>query len=808
MERYICIHGHFYQPPRENPWLEAIELQDSSYPYHDWNKRITAECYATNATSRILDDKGRIVQIVNNYSKISFNFGPTLLSWLHEEAPDIYAAIIEADKESQKTFSGHGSALAQPYNHMILPLANRRDKITQVLWGIQDFERRFGRKPEGMWLPETAVDLESLDILSEQGIRFTILAPHQAQHLRPIGEKKWQDVSGAKIDPTMAYILRLPSGRSLSLFFYDGPLSQAVAFEGLLKSGESFAQRLLGAFSYEPDRPQLVHIATDGETYGHHHRFGDMALAYALNYIESENIARIINYPEYLEKHPPTHEVEIFENTSWSCPHGVERWQGDCGCSTGSHPEWNQGWRAPLRESLNRLRDRLDAAYDEKGRQLLKDPWEARNGYIELIMDRSPANIDRFLNLHATDELTEAEKITVLKLLEIQRHAMLMYTSCGWFFDELSGLETVQVMQYAGRAVQLAQEISGDNLESPFLENLKGAKSNIAEHGDGRQIYEEFIRPTMVDLEKVGAHYAVSSLFEEYEEQAKIYCYTADQEDYQISEAGRAKLVIGRARISSEITRESSGLCFGVLHWGDHNLNCAVSKALKPEAYQVFVHEAFETFTRADFPETLRLLDKHFGASAYSLMSLFRDQQRKILNLILEPMLIEAEASYRQLYEHHVPLMRFLKDSRVPQPKALYVAAEFVLNNDLRQAFEAEELDPEIIQPLLEEARIEGVSLDADAIEYTLRRGIEAMSDALQSSPDDLDILLRLEATAVLLQSLPFEVNLWKPQNIFYEILENNYPDFRDRAQRGNKPAQQWIEHFRKLGESLWVRVD
>ena len=453
MERYICIHGHFYQPPRENAWLEDIEMQDSAYPYHDWNKRVAAECYAPNTASRILDSDSYITQIVNNYSKMSFDFGPTLLAWMEEKVPDIYQAVLEADRETQQTFSGHGSALAQAYNHMIMPLANRRDKYTQVRWGIRDFEHRFGRRPEGMWLPETAVDVETLDILAEQGIKFTILAPHQARRMRQIGTDAWNDVSSAAIDTTMVYKIKLPSGRELNIFFYDGSVARSVAFEDLLNSGDNFVHRLTDAFSEKSAWPQLVHIATDGETYGHHHRFGDMALAFALYYIETNGLVQITNYGEYLEKHPPTHEVEVIENTSWSCPHGIERWRSDCGCNTGRNPKWNQAWRAPLREALDWLRDTLAPKYEVKAQEFLRDPWAARDDYIEVILDRSPETVQKSLDRHRTRELNESEMITVLKLLELQRHTMLMYTSCGWFFNELSGIETVQVIQYAGRAV-------------------------------------------------------------------------------------------------------------------------------------------------------------------------------------------------------------------------------------------------------------------------------------------------------------------------------------------------------------------
>ena len=370
--QYLCVHGHFYQPPRENPSLESVEFQDSAYPYHDWNERVTAECYAPNAAARILDGENRIVKITNNYSKISFNFGPTLLSWLQERFPRVYQSILEGDRESATRHAGHGSALAQAYNHMIMPLANRCDKVTQVKWGIRDFQHRFGRDPEGMWLPETAVDLQTLDILAEAGIKFTILAPRQASRVRRIGGRSWKDVSGDRIDPTRAYQVRLPSKRKMALFFYDGAIARAVAFEGLLGNGEQFATRLLSGLSQQRDWQQLMHIATDGESYGHHHRFGEMALAYALDYIEEKQLAKLTNYGEYLENNPPAHEVEIFENSSWSCVHGVERWKNNCGCNSGGHADWNQEWRGPLRQALDWLRDTLAPKYEEKARTFLK----------------------------------------------------------------------------------------------------------------------------------------------------------------------------------------------------------------------------------------------------------------------------------------------------------------------------------------------------------------------------------------------------------------------------------------------------
>lgn len=807
MERYICIHGHFYQPPRENPWLEAIELQDSAYPHHDWNERITEECYAPNSASRILNSEGKIIGITNNYAQISFNFGPSLLSWMESNATTVYQSILDADRESQKTFSGHGSALAQVYNHILLPLANRRDKYTQVLWGIWDFEHRFGRKPEGMWLPETAVDLEALDILAELGVRFTILAPHQASRVRPPDSEEWQDVSEESIDPSMPYSLSLPSGRMITLFFYDGPVSRAVAFEQLLRGGDILADRLLGTFSDEPARPQLVHIATDGETYGHHHRHGDMALAYALNYIESNGLARLTNYGEYLEKYPPTHEVEIIENTSWSCGHGIERWRSDCGCNSGAHEGWRQSWRAPLREALDWLRDTLAPKYEEETGLLLKDPWAAREDYITVILDRSDESIGRFMEEHAARELGDARKIKVLKLMELQRHAMLMYTSCGWFFDDPSGIETVQIIQYAGRVVQLGEDLFGDAVEPRFLELLEQAKSNIHAHGDCRRIYERYVKPATVDLTKVGAHYAINSLFEEYGEQTGIYCYDIDLEDSQTFEAGRAKLAVGRIKVASRITKESAQLSFGVLHFGDHNLNAGVREYEGDEPYRTMVSDVPEAFSTGEFPEVIRELDRHFGTSTYSLRYLFRDEQRRALDRILESTLAEVEASYRQSYELNYPLMRFLTDLGNPLPRGLHSAAEFIINTDLGRALSSDSPDPERIKGLLDNASLWDIDLESEGLGYLLKQAFERQMEHFIFAPDDMSFLETLLATTGILDSLPFEVDLWKVQNLFHQILRDTYPELRRRAEEGDATAEEWTAQFAAIGERLRIQV-
>jgi alpha-amylase/alpha-mannosidase (GH57 family) len=809
-EHYICIHGHFYQPPRENAWLESVEWQDSAYPYHDWNERVTAECYLPNTSSRILDKNGYIDRIVSNYEKMSFDFGPTLLDWLEKQAPDVHEAIIGADLQSRRNFSGHGSAMAQAYNHIIMPLANPRDRYTQVVWGIRDFEYRFGRKPEGMWLPETAVDYETLDVMAGLGISFTVLAPHQAGRVRRLGAASWKDVSHATIDPTRPYLLELPSGRRISVFFYDGPISKDVAFEDVLKSGEAFARRLTGAFKDGKDRAQLVHIATDGETYGHHRRFADMALAFALHYIEANKLAKITNYGEFLERFPPTHEVRIIEKTSWSCVHGVDRWWSDCGdtTGTGSHPDWNQQWRTPLRNAFDMLRDTLAPRYEEKARPLFKDPWAARDGYIDLILDRSPAGAARYFDKYASHALNEEEKVTALKLLEMQRHAMLMYTSCGWFFDELSRPEPVQVIQYAGRVVQLAQELFGDGLEEGFLKILEQAKSNIPEQGDGRRIYESLVKPAMIDLTKVAAHYGISSLFEKYSDENKVYCYQVKNDDYRTTDCGKARLVAGRSRVTSEITGESAVFSYGVFHLGGHVIHAGVRGYRDEEEYQNLVREITQTCASADFTGVIQRLDRHFGSATYSLKSLFRDEQREVLDHILQSTMTEIETAYRQLYEHHYPPMRFLSELGGPVPRAFHSAAELIINIDLHRAVHSEEIDTAAIKSLIETASTWQVELDADGISYDLKEKLEEMMTELVNNPDNFDALKNILDAVTLARDLPFPVDLWKVQNLYWEMLQSIYPLYREKANAKDEAAAAWVEAFKSLGEHLSIRVD
>jgi alpha-amylase/alpha-mannosidase (GH57 family) len=807
MDKYICIHGHFYQPPRENAWLEEIELQDSAYPYHDWNDRITAECYAPNSAARLLDSENRIVDIVNNYSKISFNFGPTLLSWLERHRPSVHQALIEADRLSLERFSGHGSALAQVYNHMIMPLANRRDKYTQVIWGIKDFQKRFGRFPEGMWLPETAVDRETLAILAELGIKFTILAPRQARRIRKIGKgTRWHELKGS-VDPTMPYLYRLPAGRSITLFFYDGPISQDIAFSGLLSNGESFAKRLLSAFTDHREWPQLVHIATDGETYGHHHRFGEMALSYCLRFIESSDVAKLTNYGEYLEKHPPTHMVEIFENSSWSCVHGIERWRDNCGCHTGMHAGWSQAWRKPLREALDWLRDKLIPLYEGEAAKYLTKPWQARDNYADVLLDRAPWNVNQFFEKHAVRALSQEEKVRVLSLLEMQRHAMLMFTSCGWFFDELSGIETTQVMQYSARAIQLVERLFGITLEPDYLERLAKAPSNIPQHENGAKTYELFIKPTRIDFLRLGAHYAISSLFDSHPESMRIYCYTANSQAFKRREAGGLKLVTGTVSLISDTTWESDTLSFATLHLGAHHINGAVRNFLGEATFRAMEDEIGTAFERADIAEIIRLMDKNFGSHNYSLWHLFRDEQRRIINEILKASLINVETSYRQIHESNYALQSFLQSLHVPIPKPLSLVDEYLTNVDLQRVFAGENLDIKKLESLANEVKRWSIAVDKATVGFVACAAVNALMAKVNQEADDIVIFEKIKNVLDLLGSIYVEMDLWEAQNIYFSLAQRLYAGMKGRADAGDELAQRWVTAFLELSPYIRVRV-
>lgn len=810
MEKYVCIHGHFYQPPRENPWLEDVELQDSAYPYHDWNTKITEECYRQNAASRILGPDKRIIAIVNNYSEISFDFGPTLLFWLERHAPDVYESVIEADKKSQKNFSGHGAAIAQAYNHIIMPLANRRDKYTQVIWGINDFEHHFGRKPEGMWLPETAADIETLEILAEFGIKFTILAPHQAKRIRKVGSQQWENVHRDQIDTTRAYICPLPSGKTINLFFYHGPTAQDVADGRIIQNGEVFAKKLAWISPKDDNQFPLAHIATDGETYGHHHRHTDMALAYCLHYIKSNNLSKITVYGEYLEKHPPAYEVEIYENSSWSCSHGVERWRSNCGCHYGRFPSGKQQWRAPLREAMDWLRDGLAPIYQEMLARYVPDPWQARNDYVRVINDRSAENVEAFLKQVSGKELSYGEKVMVLKLLEMQRNAMLMYTSCGWFFDDISGIETVQIMQYAARAIQLAKESDdGKDFEPGFKDILQKALTNVKDFATGKNVYEALVKTTNVDLNRVGAHLAVSSLFEEHVAAEKnVYCYSTKIENYERVDAGIQTLATGRASIQSRIVLEKHAVDFAVLHFGDHNLICAVNARSPDEAFHKMKEDLKRAFYRGDTTEVMFVMNVFFKGNNFSLWHLFKDEQRRILYELLKTTWEEIEASFRHIYEHNYTIIQIMRGMHMPLPRALAAPAEFILNQDLVKVIESDDPDVEHLSRLASEAIKLPLQLDTAILRFEASGKINSLMDKFEGSPEDVNLLEKISAILSILLAIIPELDLQPAQNVLFKVSGEQYPVMTKKAEAGEQPAKKWCEYFRTLANYLGVKVD
>lgn len=800
--KYLCIHGHFYQPPRENPWLNKVEIQDSAYPYHDWNHRINAECYARNSASRILNEEGKVVDIINNYAWMSFNMGPTLLTWIENQAPETYQSILQADKDSQEHFSGHGSALAQVYNHMIMPLANRRDKQTQVIWGIEDFKSRFGRDPEGMWLGETAANTETLEVLAENGIKFTILSPYQAKNFRKIGDKEWMDGTDAKVDTQNSYRCNLPSGKTINLFFYDGPASQAVAFEGLLNNGEEFAKRLLGRLS-EKEGPQLVNIATDGESYGHHHHLGEMALSYALNSIEQNDDVNLTIYGEYLEKFPPQHEAEIIEDTSWSCSHGVERWRSNCGCNTGGKPEWDQTWRGPLRDSFDWVRDQLTGLYEREMKPYPKDPWEVRDKYIEVILDRSKENVAQFLTTNFNDKLKKEEKVKLLKLLEMQYHTMLMYTSCGWFFDEVTGIESMQDVFYASRAVQLAEELSGDTYENQFLERLQKVPSNIEEFGDAANAYNKFVKPMIVDMLRVGAHFAVSSVFEEFPEESILYSFNANIKEREYHEIGKQKLIMSRTLLQSSITWEEIEISYAVLHLGEHHLFGGVRPFINSEAFEELRTNINEAFQKSRIYEIFNLMDKYFGNHNYSFWHLFRDEQRQIMKLVMDNTLKSAEGTIYQLYENNFPLLQVFNEINMAVPRQLKLPIDLAVNTKLINILESDEIDLNELKKLIEAAQVVQFDLDLVTLNFLAKERVRVLVRKLAENPEDHDLLEHLVELLRLIREGGMQPEYWAAQNTAFLVKKNIYEKYLDHCKRGSTEAESWCKLFDELYKNL-----
>jgi alpha-amylase/alpha-mannosidase (GH57 family) len=769
-KRFICIHGHFYQPPRENPWLEEIENQPSAHPFHDWNERVTFECYTANTQARILDENGCVRAVRNNYEQISFDMGPTLLSWLEEHAQETYEAILAADALSCTQRSGHGNAIAAAYNHIIMPLASRRDKITQVIWGLEDFRKRFQRESEGMWLPETAVDRETLEILAEHGIRFVVLAPRQCSRFRTSSRSGWVPLASESVDPSRPYLCRLSRGLSITLFFYDGPISQAIAFENLLHSGEELKNRLLAAFSPARTWAQLIHIATDGESYGHHHRFGEMALAYALEKLSQDSSVALTNYGEFLEKHTATAEAEIIENSSWSCAHGVGRWSEDCGCRIAHRPDWNQKWRAPLRHAMDLLRNRVDSIFQHHAADLFAKPWDARDHYIGVILDR--AGVNRFLASHATKKLSAAEKEQGIKLLEMQRNRMLMYTSCGWFFDDISGIEAMQILRYAARVVQLATPFD-EKLLDHFLKELAPGASNLKPHLSGDELFRQRIYPQLAELSHVAAHVTIASVFDEAPAEASLYSYDIQIRDSVRHDSEERTMLISRLTIHSRITTERKAFVAVVTYFGGVDLRCSVDQFRGKAKYHAMKQDLSETFARLSSTELVRRLDSYFPGSYFGLRELFMDRRRDILDRVTYRMYEEQAEEMERFYKKNRSLAKLLANDEMQIPDTFLVAAEFVLNRMFSRELDkiSRSVFPDQLTAVTEEMRFWSIEGDISEAERLIRERILALVKDLQSNPWDERIFSTIKSYVALSRDLDLPLDLGEAQIVFFRLL-------------------------------------
>ncbi len=802
-KKYLTIHGHFYQPPRENPWIEEIELQESALPHHDWNEKISWQCYSPNGSSRIVDGNNSIIEISNNYQYISFNFGPTLLSWLEKHDAPAYRRIIRADINSRELYGGHGCAIAQVYNHMIMPLANRNDKITQVLWGLKDFQKRFGRNSEGIWLAETAVDAQTLEVLIECGIKFTILSPHQAKCFKKINDNNWSDVSWGSIDPSCAYRYYVEGSNKekyIDLFFYDGSISKSVAFDNLLQDGAKFAHRLNEGYVETRNREQLVNIATDGESYGHHTKFGDMALAYIVR-VGAKNLGfELTNYAQFLEMYPPQYEVDIKPVSAWSCAHGVGRWMDDCGCSTGAMPHWNQKWRKPLRQALDYLRDELIKLCSIQGTKYFRDFWEARNNYIDVILDRSEDNINEFFMQNAKKHLSYQDKVKALKLMEIQRFAQLMYTSCGWFFADISGIETTQILKYAYRAIELAGEFSKLNYEKTFLSILQKAKSNILEFGSGKDIFNNWVKTSAIGFDKISAQYAIENSLENETEKNSIkqfYCYKIKKTNHKKYSKSNNLLAFSKLDLTNTITLEKKEMSVVLLQTQNFDFSCYVKEFSSIDDFNLEKKEISKIFEKGNTDETIDVIQSYYGEKMFSLIDIPMDRRKALLENLVIKKLQNASKTYKDLYEGLLNPISNLNDLGMDIPEGFRVCAKYTLLTNL----EAELINLEKYNDKAKIKKIMDIKHLTD--KFNIKLNNSKIKDILSSKLIELLVKLSSQVTVKntqellyffdILQKLQIETKINTAQNIFYDMFCANFEEFVSKEKKKHP------DNFRKL---------
>ena len=785
-QRYAVIHGHFYQPPRENPWIEEVERQEGAYPHHDWNEHITHQCYLPNAASRVIRNN-RIVDLVNNYSYISFNFGPTLLLWMEKHFPHVLEAIVEADSISRTRNNGHGNAIAQVYNHVIMPLENLRDQHTQVTWGIRDFEHRFGRQPEAIWLPETACNVQTLGILIDHGMKYAILAPSQAEKMKPIAAADWHDVSNGSIDPRRPYRHfmydkdgRRADGRFIDVFFYDGPLSRNLAFGGLTTSAGACADALWKAYGKPDFSPALVTAAVDGETFGHHHQFSDMCLAYLAKYELPRRKITVTNYAHYLELCPPTHEVIIKdgEGTSWSCAHGVGRWKTDCGCSTG-RGDFHQKWRAPFRQALRNLRDALVPVYEIEGGKLFHDPWKARDDYIDVINNRTQDNVTRWLIEHTKVEVNNENRVRAIQLLEMQRHAMLMFTSCGWFFDELSRIETVQCMFYAARAAQLCRQLTGHDWEQKLKDDLEAAPSNVPQFGNGKKIYEQLVQPAVADWQKVVAQYAIRlALLPDHPAPNRIYDFHLDGAGTQWQQLDSWTYGVGSAFFFSGITFEEHEGSFFCINFGGGDVRCYVRPFAGDDDFARIRSRIMEQAPNIVEIGLRSIVQEFFDERAYTIHDLFREDRERVIQSLMKEKLESWKSYFERIFHENVGLVKRYHELGWSIPVELRIPSQYAIATELAEKLSESARDGNldrvrVMKGMLDLCRSLGFQLDLREAENVLRAMITDRINALLHRITIHDAAM-LNESIDLSASMHINYGLYLPQNRMYRLLNEH----------------------------------
>ena len=721
----LVVHAHFYQPPRENPWTEELSREPSAAPFHDWNARIDAECYRPNGVARIFDDAGDVVDIVNNYENLSFDVGPTLLSWLEVHDPETYGRILAADA------GGHGG-MAQGWGHVILPLANQRDMRTQVRWGLADFEHRFGRRADGMWLPEAAVDDRVLAVLAEEGVAFTVLAPGQARRVRPLGggPRTWVDVQGGVVDTSQPYRWLHPdgSGRGVDIVFYDGGLSHAIAFE----LGSLSSQGLLDRVTGRSDG--LVTIAADGETFGHHQRWGERLAAHALSVEAPRRGVEVTNVGAYLRTTRPTSEVEV-SLSSWSCVHGVGRWREDCGCSTGGQPGWQQRWRTPVRAALDGVRDRLTEVFERRGTTVLRDPWAARDAYLGVLLGA----LDRrnFVAEHVVGDEVEA-----FTLLEAQRNAMAMYTSCGWFFNDLAGLETVQILRYAARVMDLLAELGEDPGEEDFLDVLGKAESNVADEGTGRDVWHRHVLPARVDADRTVANLTLVELLEHRPPSATVGSYAVKVLDHTRADRGGLSLCSGRVALTHLRTGRRSEHAYAAIHLGGLEVLGSTRRAdpSVDAAALAFLRGSFDH--GASVTALMRLLSEGFGPGEFDVSSALPDAAEHVVEGAARTLADRFAAAYERLFDDHRKTIDVLVAANYPIPPELRAPSELVLARRLDAEVLAQQgsVDPTDYRRAIElarQARAAGFAVGTSRTRAMVERLLTTATErAVRAGPD------------------------------------------------------------------------